>query len=236
MFRSTEDQYSGPEVVASDGMATPYFMLIQMNNASLLEAYATLGIEAAPAEIKETNFPAEFSAAKALSPIPFGEKDTAEHPGKTHSSGIDPIEEAENMTKGKAVDAIALGKKIAGRFAGNISGGGDFKTLIDAAMAAASLPEIDFDPAIFAHGSEIIAASSTDSSIVADPAGSAPFSGFRMDYRPETAPAAKRHTGAQYHSIDSTHHMLADPLAANMVAKAAIFSTRRHHAKGQNKK
>lgn len=222
-------------MVSSDGMATPYFMLIQMNNASLLEAYATLGISAAPAEITETKFPAGFSALKALSPIPFGEKDKVEHPGHLHNAGNDPIKEAERATKGRADDALALGKAIAARFGSNTGSGGDFKTLIDAARAAASLAQLDFDPDIFGVGADVLGNSTAEGSVSADGAGSAPFSGFRMDYRPETAPAPRRHTGAQYHSTDSTHHMLADPLLANIASKAAIFATRRHHNKGKTR-
>lgn len=214
------------------GMATPYFMLVQMNNAALLEAYATLGIAPRPAEIEETRFPAGFSAIKALSPIPFGAEDVAEHPGEIHGSAFDPISEAEQITTGKAADALSLGQKVAARFGSNVGDGGDFKDLLDKAMAAASLPEIDFDPDIFATGAAILEASGKDGSVSADFAGSAPFTGFRADYRPETAPASVRHTGAQVHSVDSTHHMIADPKTAHAISDLAIIATRRHHLKG----
>lgn len=219
-------------MVSSDGMATPYFMLIQMNNASLLEAYATLGIQAAPAEIKETQFPADFSALKALSPIPFGEKDTAEHPGKIHANSADPITEAEKMTKGKATDAIALGKKVAGRFSGNTSSGGDFKALIDTAMAAASLPQLDFDPAIFGHGADVIQNTTGNTSVAANFGGAAAFAGLQPDYRPETAPKGPKRLGEKG-AGKARHEWQAVPDVLKLVQSAqAIARTRQHHFKG----
>lgn len=233
MFRSTEDQDSGgPEVVSSDGMATPYFMLIQMNNAALLEAYATLGIQAAPAEIKETQFPDGFSAVKALSPIPFGEKDEAEHPGKIHAKSLDPIKEAESTTNGKASGALALGQKVAGRFGGNSGSGGDFKALIEAAMAAASLPQLDFDPGIFGHGSDVIGNTSGNTSVAPNFGGSAAFAGLQPDYRPETAPTGPSRKGERGAGKARHEWQSVPDIAKLLKSMQSIVKTRQHHLKG----
>jgi hypothetical protein len=234
MSRSTDDTADGgAETVSSDGMATPYFMLVQMNNASLLEAYATLGISPKPEKISERKYPSGFSATKALTAIPFGKEDKAEHPGKIHAEGFDPIKEAERTTKGKAADAIALGQKVAARFSSNSGGGGDFGTLIQTAMAAASLPEIDFDPDIFSTGAAVLANSAGHSSATPDFAGSAPFSGMRVDYRPETAPDEVHHAGTRPGSRASTHFVVTAEKTAKSAVMLATLATRRHHMKGK---
>lgn len=218
--------------MSSDGMATPYFMLIQMNNAALLEAYATLGIQASPADISETKFPAGFSLVKALDAIPFGEEDEAEHPGKIHESSADPIKEAEQTTTGKAADALALGRKIAGRFGSNSGDGGDFRALLDAAMAAASLPQIDFDPDIFATGAAVIGNTSAQSEMRPDFGGSAPFAGLRADYRPETARAGPKRDTVRRHSLNASHLGGEVQVVAGIVASIAEIKKARRRGAG----
>lgn len=231
MFRSTDpDEQPGTETVSAAGIATPYFMLVQMNNAALLEAYATLGISPRPAKIEEQLYPEDFSLVKALSGIAFGEEDQAEHPGKLHKDAEDPIAEAEGKTTGKAGGTLSLAAVIAGRFASNSGDGGDFGALVKAATAAAGLPELDFDPDTRATGTSILAAMGQQTSSVADFGGSAPFTGMRMDYRPETAPMGPKKLVANRHSFEGTHSGSFDLLGSVAAAFEAIAKGRKRGA------
>ncbi len=206
MFRSTDTSApQATQTVSADGIATPYFMLVQMNNAALLEAYATLDISPRPAKIEEHLYPEDFSLVKAMSGIAFGEEDRSEHPGKLHADAADPIAEAESQTTGQAQDTLSLAAAISGRFATSSGNGGDFGALVQTAMAAAGLPEMDFDPDTHSVGASILAALGAQTSSVPDFAGSAPFTGMRMDYRPETAPMGPKKLVANRHSFEGTH-------------------------------
>ncbi len=236
MFRSTDDTAaSGAETVSSDGMATPYFMLIQMNNAALLEAYATLGIAPRSKKVNEQKYPDGFSLGKALAPIAFGEQDKSEHPGKLHKDDKDFIAEAEKKTKGKAANALALGQQIASRFASNSGDGGDFGKMISAAMAAASLPQLDFDPDIFATGAAVLASSGGQSSATPDFAGSAPFTGMRPDYRPENAPAGPKRTTVRRHSKGAAHLNGDENMIPSMLASMYEIAKGRKRGAGTGK-
>jgi hypothetical protein len=198
MFRSTEGDAT-PGV-----LTTPYFMLIQMNNAALLEAYATLGISPAPAKIEERAFPAGFSMEKALAGIPFGQEDVAQHPGHIHQDAADPIAEAEGTTQGTVTATLSLGRAVAGRFASNSGDGGAFSALIDKALAAAALGS-NFDDLAAAIGGSVIGVTAGQSSIVPDGGGAGPFAGLRPDYRPETAPNGPQKTTASRRSFEAAH-------------------------------
>lgn len=203
MFRSTDapttDQDS--QTVSAGGMATPYFMLIQMNNAALLEAYATLGIQPVVAEIKDCQFPDGFNLTAALAPMPRGAEDRAEHPGKIFANAEDPIKEVEGQTHGSADNILSLAQSVASRFGEMISDGADFGAMIENALTMTKLPGLDFDPDIIATGASVLANSSGITSATSDFAGQAPFSGFRADYRPETAPGGGKKTTPRKHSL-----------------------------------
>lgn len=231
----TDGAAAGAETVSSSGIATPYFMLVQMNNASLLEAYATLGIQPRPAKIEERAYPDGFSLTKALAGLAFGQQDKAEHPGKVHSDSSDPIVEVERRTTGRADDAIALAKAISGRFGEQSGNGGDLGGMVAAAIAASGLPEIDFDPDTAGIGAAILGAVGSQTSSVPDFAGSAPFSGMRMDYRPETAPMGPKKFTANRHSYASTHSGPPNILAA-MTAAVAEIATGRKRGAGTGRK
>lgn len=221
---------SATETISADGIATPYFMLVQMNNAALLEAYATLGISPRPAKIDERNHPDGFSLAKALGSIPFGRQDRAEHPGKIHKDAPDPIAEVESRTTGKVTDTLALAADIASRFAGQSGAAGDAASLFDAALASKGAPELDFDPDTSSIGRAVLAAMSNQTSSVPDFAGSAPFTGMRMDYRPETAPMGPKKTTANRHSFQSTHSGPVDFNAALSAVVSQIMIARKRGA------
>lgn len=202
MFRSTDQSAQAESAtVGADGVVTPYYMLIQMNNASLLEAYATLGIQPVAAEIEEKQFPDGFNLIAALTPVPRGAEDRAEHPGKALAEAGDPIKEVEDQTHGSADETLSLAKTIAGRFDEMISDGADFGAMIENAITMTSLPGVDFDPDILVTGASILGNSAGTTSATPDFAGHAPFTGFRPDYRPETAPAGLKKTTPRKHSL-----------------------------------
>lgn len=163
-------------------------MLIQMNNASLLEAYATLGIEPAAEDIEERKLPKNFNLSQGFKPHTIGTKAASEHPGDLYGNGPDPIKELEEATHGKADNILTLAAKISARFETMSGEGADFAAFIDNALAMAKLPGTDFDPSVLGVGAEMFGKSAEHSCVRSDPAGQSPFSGFRADYRPETAP------------------------------------------------
>ena len=233
MFRSTKDKAPQPgETVSADGIATPYMMLVNMNNAALIEAYTTLGIAPAGKKVKDRKYPAGFSLDSALGGVAFGENDKTEHPGQLHAGGDDPIKEAESKTNGKAAGALALGKAAAARFGSNSGSGSSFGAMIDAAMTAASLPQVDFDLDAYAIGSAILANTGGQSSGTPDFAGSAPFTGMRADYRPESAPAGPKRTTARRYSTAATHVMGDELVIPSMLASIAEIAKGRKRGAG----
>ncbi|AUH65258.1 hypothetical protein CX676_14700 [Paracoccus zhejiangensis] len=212
-------------------------MLIQMNNAALLEAYATLGISPRPAKIDEQAYPDGFSLAKALTGLPFGQEDKSEHPGKIHDGGSDPILEAERGTSGQADDTLSLAAAISARFKDQIGDGGELGALVKTAMAASGLHELDFDPDTFATGASVLASMKEMTSSVPDFAGTAPFSGMRMDYRPETAPMGPKKDTANRHSYESTHTgQLNIPGTLDAVFSAILKSRKRGAGTGKTRR
>lgn len=230
MFKSTSDTTeSGKNSQSGNNIGTPYFMLVQMNNASLLEAYATLGIQPVVSEIKEKNYPNNFSLGSAFAPQGIGEQDVSEHPGNIYKQSNDPIKETESSTHGAATETVSLAQKIASRFNDMVGDGGDFGALVDSAIMAANLPGVDFDPSVQNTGSCVLGAVGNLSSCTHDPAGASPFTGFRADYRPETAPAGIKRNGLKKHSLAETHIVRnGDTFSAMMAILREIKRSRAH--------
>lgn len=207
MFRSTDPPAAPSEVqtVSASGVATPYFMLVQMNNAALLEAYETLGITPSATTIEEQRFPAGFSMAQALTPHEFGAEDQAVHSGNPYAGGADPIREVEAETHGTADEMRSFARKVIGRFGGMSSDGSDFGAAVTDAMDRAAGPGTDFDLSVLLTGMAMIGKSAPISTCTADAAGQLPFTGFRADYRPETAPAGLAKTTLRKHSLGARH-------------------------------
>lgn len=220
MFRSTDASAAPREIqtVSASGVATPYFMLVQMNNAALLEAYETLGIAPSATKIEEQRFPAGFSTAQALTPHEFGADDRAVHSGNPYG-GADPIREVEAETHGAADEMRSFARKVIGRFGGMSSDGSDFGDAVTAAMDRAAGPGTDFDLSVLQIGIAMIDGSAPISTCTADAAGQLPFTGFRADYRPETAPAGLAKTTLRKHSLDA-RHVIAPGGAAMFLAQA----------------
>lgn len=206
MFRSTDASAAPRDIqtVSASGVATPYFMLVQMNNAALLEAYETLGIAPSATKIEELRFPAGFSMAQALTSHEFGAEDRAVHPGNPYG-GADPIREVEAETHGTADEMRSFAGKVIGRFGGMSSDGSDFGDAVTAAMDRAAGPGTDFDLSVLNLGHAMIDRTAPISTCTADAAGQLPFTGFRADYRPETAPAGLAKTAVRKYSLDARH-------------------------------
>lgn len=230
MFRSTDDQGAAPPPASQ--LQTPYFMLVQMNNAPLLEAYATLGIQPVSAKIEEKQFPKGFSLAAAAQAQPIGVQNRAQHPGQIYADGADPIAEMEGATHGKAAEMSSLSLTIAGRFADMVGGGGDFSAMIDTMLAMAALPGLDFAGDAAATGAAMLQATEAQSSCRADPAGQAPFTGFRADYRPETAPTDHVAPGTPDHPSALLQQGF-NMLGAIGAIGAEIMATRHHRSRGR---
>ena len=220
MFRSTDASADPAEIqtVSASGVATPYFMLVQMNNAALLEAYETLGIAPSATKIEEQRFPAGFGMAQALAPHEFGAEDQAVHSGNPFG-GADPIREVEAETHGTADEMRSFARKVIGRFSAMSSDGSDFGDAVMAALDRAAGPGTDFDLSVLRTGMAMIGKSAAISTCTADGAGQLPFTGFRADYRPETAPAGLAKTTLRKHSLGA-RHVLAPGGAAMALAQA----------------
>ena len=220
MFRSTDASADPAEIqtVSASGVATPYFMLVQMNNAALLEAYETLGIAPSATKIEKQRFPAGFGMAQALAPHEFGAEDQAVHSGNPFG-GADPIREVEAETHGTADEMRSFARKVIARFGAMSSDGSDFGDAVTTALERAAGPGTDFDLSVLLTGSAMIGKSAPISTCTADGAGQLPFTGFRADYRPETAPAGLAKTTLRKHSLGA-RHVLAPGGAAMVLAQA----------------
>lgn len=220
MFRSTDAAADPTEsqTVSASGVATPYFMLVQMNNAALLEAYETLGIAPSATEIEEQRFPTGFNMSQALTPHEFGAEDRAVHSGNPYG-GDDPIHEVEAETHGTADEMRSFARKVIGRFSAMSSDGSDFGEAVTTALERAAGPGTDFDLSVLQMGSAMIGKSAPISTCAADSAGQLPFTGFRADYRPETAPAGLARTTLRKHSLGA-RHVVAPGGAAMALAQA----------------
>lgn len=220
MFRSTDASETPQEsqTVSASGVATPYFMLVQMNNAALLEAYETLGIAPSATKIEKQRFPAGFSMAQALTPHEFGAEDQAVHSGNPYG-GADPIREVEAETHGTADEMRSFARKVIARFSGMSSDGSDFGDAVSAALDRAAGPGTDFDLSVLQTGIAMIERSAPISTCTADGAGQLPFTGFRADYRPETAPAGLAKNTLRKHSL-AARYVVAPGGAAMFLSQA----------------
>lgn len=220
---------------SAGALKTPYFLLVQMNNAPLVEAYATLGIEPVASEIEERRYPKGLDLDEAFKSHCFGAEDKAEHPGTAFARGGDPIRETEAGTHGAADETLSLAEQIAGRFPDMVSDGADFGAMVAQALEMAKLPGLDFDPDILGVGAVILGQSASVSSCTPDLAGQAPFSGFRADYRPESAPLGPKKVTPRRRSFQARFIERDGGFSAGLARVAGeIFSARRRgHGKAR---